>query len=232
MAQEAFDVKAFRAIVKESQKKHGTAEASAEYALRKAILEGVFPPGFHLSQDMLAKYLSSSRGPILGALHTLEGEGLVDNIPNRGAFVHKLSIKDIKEIYQLRILVGKFMIRLVAELATPADLDDLEAMAHEIGQQEDVDGRYHMIDHFYKRLYEIADQSRAAHLINKLRADQGRYWLRLQLAPYTKQTYEGLVQALRDGKPDKAEKWLEEHLTAVFGQLEMKLLRQYAEAEE
>ena len=231
MAQQEFDVKAFRAIVKAAQKEHGTAEASAEHALRRAVLEGVFPPDFHLSQSMLAEYLSSSRGPILGALHTLDGEGLVDMHPNRGAFVHKLSIKDIKEIYQLRILLGKFMIRSAAELASPADLDDLEAIAHKIVAQEDGDRRYHLIDHFYKRLYEIADQARAAHLINQLRADQGRYWLRLRLVPYTHQTYEVLVQALRDGRPDKAEKWLEKHLTAVFEQLEMALLRQYAEAD-
>lgn len=231
MAQQEFDVKAFRAIVRTAQKEHGTAEVSAEHALRRAILEGVFPPGFHLSQDMLAEYLSSSRGPILGALHTLEGEDLVDIFPNRGAFVRKLSIKDIKEIYQLRILLGKFMIHSAAELASPADLDDLEAIAQKIVQQEDGNRRYHLIDHFYKRLYEIADQARAAHMVNKLRAEQGRYWLRLRLVPYTHQTYQDLVQALRDGRPDKAEKWLEKHLTAVFEQLEMALLRQYAEAD-
>lgn len=232
MKQQEFDVKAFRAIVKAAHKEHGTAEAAAEQALRRAILMGVFAPGFHMTQTMLAEHLASSRGPIQNALHTLAGERLVDINPNRGATVRKLTIKDIKQNYRVRICLGKLLIGDAAELATAEDLDELEEIARQINQLEDEDARYQMKDHFYQRLYEIADQPMTSLVVNDLRADQGRYWLSLHRSPHVHQTHAELVQALREGDTARAEQWLEEHLTAVCAELETLLLRKYAEDDE
>lgn len=232
MIQQEFDLKAFRVIVKNAHKEHGTAEAAAEQALRRAILEGVFPPGFHMTQTMLAKHLSSSRGPIQNALHALAGERLVDMDPNRGATVRKLTIKEIKQNYRLRIWLGRFLLRDATELATAEDLDELEEIVRQINQLEDEDARYKMIDHFYQRLYEIADQPMTSLMVNDLRADQGRYWLSLHRSPHEHQTHEVVVQALREGDTARAEQWLEEHLTAVCAELETLLLRKYAEDDE
>lgn len=232
MKPQEFDEKAFRAIVKEAHKQHRTAEAAAEYALRRAILEGVFPPGFHLTQSMPAEFLSTSRGPISNALHTLAGERLVDITPNQGATVRELTLKEIKQSYRLRIWLGRFLLREATELATAGDLDELEEIARRINQLDDEAERYKTIDHFYQRLYEIADFPLASMLVCHLRADQGRYWLSLHLSPHEHQTHEVVVQALRDGDLARAEEWLEEHLTAVCGEMEILLLRQYAEANE
>lgn len=232
MKPQEFDEKAFRAIVKEAHKQHRTAEAAAEHALRRAILEGVFPPGFHLTQSMPAEFLSTSRGPISNALHTLAGERLVDITPNQGATVRELTLKEIKQSYRLRIWLGRFLLREATELATAGDLDELEEIARRINQLDDEAERYKTIDHFYQRLYEIADFPLASMLVCRLRADQGRYWLSLHLSPHEHQTHEVVVQALRDGDLARAEEWLEEHLTAVCGEMEILLLRQYAEANE
>lgn len=69
-------------------------------------------------------------------------------------------------------------------------------------------------------------------MVNNLRADQGRYWLRLHRSPHEHQTHAVVVQALREGDTARAEQWLEERLTAVCAELETLLLRKYAEDDE
>lgn len=203
-----------------------------ENTLREAILGGVIIPGSRLNQTRLSELLEVSRSPVTVALRELEGEGLVDWFPQRGAFVRKLSLKEIEEIYQLRILLGKYLLKAVAERVTAKELDDLEAIARKITKQEDRVKRYQLTERFYQRLYKISDQSKAADFINKIRADQGRYLLILKLDSYTYQNYEVIIQSIRKNKLAQAEKLLEEHLKVVFEQLKEKLLRQYAEAYE
>src|SRR5262249_12284768 len=50
--------------------------------LREAIINGELPAGTALAETALAEQLSVSRGPVRSALHVLEGEGLVETLPN------------------------------------------------------------------------------------------------------------------------------------------------------
>ena len=51
-------------------------------ALSEAIVDGALPAGTPLVENQLAADLAVSRGPVRSALHVLQGEGLVDTLPN------------------------------------------------------------------------------------------------------------------------------------------------------
>ena len=73
--------------------------------LREAILSGEFEPGERLRTASLAKCFGSSRTPVSEALVQLEGEGLVDIEPRRGALVRSFASADLIDLYEIRALL-------------------------------------------------------------------------------------------------------------------------------
>ena len=59
------------------------------------ILANQFAPNQRINQSQLATELGVSRTPVIKALHMLVAEGLLDNIPNKGFYIHKLTIKEL-----------------------------------------------------------------------------------------------------------------------------------------
>jgi DNA-binding GntR family transcriptional regulator len=86
--------------------------------IKNDILNGVIKPGSWLQENELASQLKVSRSPIREALKELAGEGLLDNIPNKGVFVKELTRKDIIDIFELRIILEKYSIEKTTEHIT------------------------------------------------------------------------------------------------------------------
>jgi DNA-binding GntR family transcriptional regulator len=104
--------------------------------LTKAILEGEIKPGERLNESALARQLRVSRAPIREALQQLEEQGLVVNQPRRGMFVVHLAAGDLQKINSLRLVLEAEALRLCRERATPALLNQLEAMARTMEQTQ------------------------------------------------------------------------------------------------
>ncbi|WP_052850965.1 GntR family transcriptional regulator [Streptomyces avicenniae] len=108
----------------------GPSHAShAERTLRAAILSGTYPPGARLRERDLSQTLGFSRIPVREALTRLAGEGLVEMSPRRGASVRDLSLRDVAELFDLRLSVEVFAARRAAEAcARGADAERLRAL--------------------------------------------------------------------------------------------------------
>src|SRR3546814_16572941 len=100
------------------------AVSSAYRAVREGILAGVLPQGSHITARQLAEATDLSRTPVLEATRCLDAEGRIALIPNRGAFVARWSEDDIKQIYELRVLLESFAAQVAAERITEAERDD------------------------------------------------------------------------------------------------------------
>ncbi|MDK2789446.1 MAG: hypothetical protein PWP07_2691, partial [Epulopiscium sp.] len=72
--------------------------------IKKSICLGKFGPGYKLIIDDLVKTFDISNTPIKEALNRLVAEGLVESVPRRGMHVKKITSKEIKEIYDLRLM--------------------------------------------------------------------------------------------------------------------------------
>lgn len=72
-------------------------------ALREMILTSELVPGQKLVQEALSERLGISRTPLLAAFSKLEKEMLVELVPRRGAFVKRLSPKELVELYEIRL---------------------------------------------------------------------------------------------------------------------------------
>lgn len=93
--------------------------------LKKAIFDGRIKEGEHLVENMIAEKMNVSRTPVREALRQLEAEGLVINIPRRGAIVKGITMKDAEEIYDLREVLEGLMVRLACQNRTEEDISRL-----------------------------------------------------------------------------------------------------------
>ncbi|MFN7443563.1 MAG: GntR family transcriptional regulator, partial [Curvibacter sp.] len=76
--------------------------------------------------------LKVSRTPLREAIKTLAAEGLVDLLPNRGAFAVALSEADILNTFEVMAGLEGLSGELAAQRATPAELSEIEALHYEM----------------------------------------------------------------------------------------------------
>lgn len=71
--------------------------------------------GDELVECTIGKELGVSRTPVREAIRQLELEGLVQLIPNKGAFVTGISVKDVMDMYQIRARLEGLCAAMAAE---------------------------------------------------------------------------------------------------------------------
>lgn len=101
-------------------------------SIRNAILREHYPSGHHLTESFLASHFGVSRTPIRVALARLEGDGLIETIPNRGAFVTGWTDADLEEVYTIRIRLEPLACRLAAGRMPEPVLAHLDNLANEM----------------------------------------------------------------------------------------------------
>jgi DNA-binding GntR family transcriptional regulator len=84
-------------------------------SLRERILAGELKPGTPLREEALSGEYDVARHSLRSALRTLQGEGIVQIEPNRGARVKSLSPEDVRGLSELRLALEIEAARLALE---------------------------------------------------------------------------------------------------------------------
>jgi len=93
--------------------------------LTQAIVQGRLPPGSKVVEAGIARELGISRAPVREAARLLEKQGLLVAKPRRGFFVRKLEIRNIDEIYDLRLCIERHACVLASRNLTTEARDAL-----------------------------------------------------------------------------------------------------------
>lgn len=86
------------------------------------IASGQLQPGERLFEDRLAEQLGVSRNPVREALRALEGTGLVEVLPRRGAYVSKVDTDSVRQLLELRSVIEAYAAETAARIRTDDDL--------------------------------------------------------------------------------------------------------------
>ena len=85
--------------------------------IRELIISGDFAPGSRLRERELSQALDVSRVPVREALQLLEAEGFIDTSPRRGATVKQITLRDVNELFDVRLSLEVLAARLAAQAA-------------------------------------------------------------------------------------------------------------------
>lgn len=100
--------------------------------IQEAIIQHRFVPGDRIYEEELTKQMKVSRTPVREALVLLEWDGLVEIRPNRGCFVIELDEDDVRDVFEMRLLLENRAAELVIDKLTEVDFQALEdVIAHQ-----------------------------------------------------------------------------------------------------
>lgn len=100
--------------------------------LRRRILAGELAPGQRLKLDELAVLAGVSHMPVREALRELEGEGVLDVLPHRGATIRGVDERFVRNFYDVRGAIEGMLTGRCAERIDAAALAVLKAAARDV----------------------------------------------------------------------------------------------------
>lgn len=86
-------------------------------SIRTAILAGELQPGETLVERRLSELLGVSKTPVREALIGMAHTGLVTVVPNKGITVRTLALADIRQVYEVRLLLEPWAARTTTSSA-------------------------------------------------------------------------------------------------------------------
>jgi DNA-binding GntR family transcriptional regulator len=142
--------------------------------LRQRIFQRELEPGSWIDELKIAEAYGISRTPLREALKVLAAEGLVTMKVRRGAYVTEVSERDLSDVYHLLGLLESDAAGVVAEQATPAQLQALQALHDELEsavtpKKEDRERFFEINERFHMQLLEIANNRWRDQMVADLR---------------------------------------------------------------
>lgn len=193
------------------------------HRLREDILNGKYEEHEELREVAIGEELGVSRTPVREAFRQLELEGLIQIIPNKGAYVTGITPKDVKDIYMIRSLLEGLCARWATEHITKEQLEELEenvylarfhAQKGHLEQLAELDNRFHDI------LYEACSSKILEHQLK----DFHQYVLRVRRktlssadrGPKSNEEHERLLEAIKAGNAKLAEQLANRHMINAY----------------
>jgi DNA-binding GntR family transcriptional regulator len=152
---------------------HASTAARVTDILRTHIIEGLFPPGTRLSEEMIGRALGVSRNTLREAFALLCHERLAVHHMNRGIFVPVLTGEDVTDIYTLRRLIEGG----AARLAGTADMTARQAVSDAVDSAETYAAANRWFDvrtadlRFHEAIAALAGSSRINELMRRALAE-------------------------------------------------------------
>ncbi len=135
--------------------------------LRRRILYGELAPGQRLKIDDLALLCEVSHMPVREALLTLQGEGVLDVFPHRGAVIRGVDRRFVGDFYDVRAAIEGMLTARCAERADASVVAALEAAAAalESSSVDDTQARVAADRLFHETINVAADNPQALRLL-------------------------------------------------------------------
>lgn len=204
-------------------------------SLRESIVSGEFPAGSLHSVYRLADLLDVSRTPVREAVLRLADIGLVTIERNRGVRIRGVTVADVRDVFELRLLIEVPAAAFAAAHADPGTVESMQTALDHMRQcaADDDEPRFSAHDRLLHRAIGAATgnarlQAEVETLRDSIQARGASTIRRSRGMADLAQEHAPIVEAIVARDPAAAAAHMEQHLvhTAAL------LMRQVADAEE
>ena len=217
---------------KAERTKRVSLKSQAYETLKRRILNCELKPGAAVTVADLAVDLGMGRMPVLQAVERLTLDGLVEVMPRKGVVVSPVSLDDLVEINEVRLLNEVQAARWAAERATKTQIQALRTnltRMKEALSARDVADMIALDSEFHALISEAAGNSILAELLANLHDRSQRFWtLSLKVPGHNDLVCEQhamIIDAIATGDPDKAETAIRDHINAFQSNIVDEVLR-------
>ncbi|WP_158745348.1 GntR family transcriptional regulator [Acidisphaera sp. L21] len=189
--------------------------------VRRAILDGELAGGTFLEEERVCLAVGVSRTPVREAFQQLESERLIDLMPRRGALVRAVTVQELMEVYETRLMIESHAVRKLCsdrQGPPPSMVQTLSRMQ----QSEDDQTLEHvqLNTAFHRALVAAAGNSVMLELFEFMSTRQERVAMTsISIEPTRRDVilmeHEHLVQALAEHDAASAVATLTDHLRPI-----------------
>jgi DNA-binding GntR family transcriptional regulator len=198
-------------------------------ALRDEIINGRLEPGERILEVELARRFGVSRQPVREAIRTLEREGLLTSLPNRGTFVTRVSLEDAIAIQDIRAELEGLAARLAVDHLTTADFKRMRELVRDMRSAARRRASHDLValDLEFHNLINMRSEHR---LLLEVLASVGvytrgfivhtrSYYASQRDLQFVANSHALLLEALLTREPDRAEQAVHAHIQSALASL-------------
>jgi DNA-binding GntR family transcriptional regulator len=196
-------------------------------ALRQAIVSGELPPTSLIDKSEWSGRFGVSRLSITGAINRLAFERLIVIEPQRGSYVTKIRLTDVKQWMMMRqALEAEVAAMCAREMADEAGGRLAQNLAYQRAALDtaDVQGFHELDNRFHRQMTDALGFARVGETLDGLSIQLDR--VRRTLLPEpgrmeeTFAEHQVIFRAIVDRRPDRAAEGMRAHLMKVLHELE------------
>ena len=205
--------------------RRATLAAEVRAEIERLIVEGAIGAGEKLNELTLSAAMGISRGTVREAIRSLADSGLIELVPNRGAFVRRATLAEVRDLYDLRCAIFAMACRAAARRVAEGEEPKLAARlranltkmraAHESGTRR---GYYDLNIAFHGMLMEASANARAGKVYDALVREMHLFRRKgLSIATNIARSiaeHDAIVEAVEAGDPEAARAAADAHIRA------------------
>jgi DNA-binding GntR family transcriptional regulator len=199
---------------------------AAYQAIKHRIITCAFRPGEYLNELQLSLLLKIGKTPVHQALDRLMMEGMVEVIPRKGVIVKPVSLNEVLQIIEVRLINEPYGARLAAEHADDSDLAELADVLDRTEHWTSLRNVENMmlLDREFHLLIARAAKNRVlGELLRGLHERSLRFWFISLNAPAQYQSvhkeHNAILSAISQRDPNRAEMAMRGHIESFRANL-------------
>ena len=193
------------------------------HKIRDNILSGVYKENEELKEVSIGEELGVSRTPVREAFRQLELEGLIQIIPNKGAYVTGITIKDVEDIYMMRSKLEGLAARWATTNITQEQMEEMEENIY-LSEFHASKGHMEQIAVLDNRFHEIIYEACNSKMLEHQLRDFHEYVLRVRkrtLSQFKRSSestkeHREIMEAIKAGDADRAEEAANRHIVNAY----------------
>ncbi len=190
--------------------------------LKDKILKGEIESYTRLMEISLAEKMNVSRTPIRKAIKKLADDGLVTIEPRRGAYVSKISVKDMVDVFEVREDLESFAAYLAAQRIKDPQKSQLKHYVEMFESAVENNDKEKMIEFdsaFHSFIVECSDNRTLIDMVDHIQelSLRFRYLYYDDVSQYIKMPAEHrrIMEAIISGDSDRAREETDAHVKAL-----------------
>lgn len=210
----------------------GTTKQKIYKEIRRSIIMGHRKPGERLDVEEIARQYNTSITPLRDALQMLTQEGLVSIKPRSGYFVTRMTLKQLRDMMELRKILELAAVERAAMRITPAQIQELRSVHAGYTGDDDVSYDRYTDENrkFHVTIAMASGNLELAEMIGRLHDRLARFMVLRHAGQSQEYTHAKIVDALEKHDPEAAKRALLDDIEVSHDEIIDEILEEKADS--